>query len=432
MKKLLRSKRRGSAIPLAVVAMLILLAMGVGLLSLGFNSRIYAVRTTSDIKARSAADSGLAMALFEMNQKLQVKPYNEGTLPQAIDVKLSYSDEVCSYRVTGNLGGGYVITSLGQSGQARRAVRATIGLWSPFNDAILVKDKLTLKSGTVVVGYNSDDLTETGIESTIGSQSAANDSITLNMGVTVNGDVFVPPGADIDTAIKDLGATIKGDKRSGEVIMLPKVTAPTLPNMGTDISTKGTTVTITPADNGVYTEINLASKGQKPGILEIDGGEVVLHLTGDIGLGNSCEIVVKDGSTLKIYTDGDIVCDNGSSINTEAPPEAAATLQLFATGEGAQFFDVKAKSEWTGTIYAPEADVVLYAGGDVYGSIVAHDFEFKAGGDFHYDKALQKKNTVNDDAVVFVVTRWYESAPVFSPDLKLAEIEPMLQVEPVK
>ena len=146
-----------------------------------------------------------------------------------------------------------------------------------------------------------------------------------------------------------------------------------------------------------------------PGILEISGGDVVLHVTGDIQLGQGCEIIVKDGSTLKIYTDGDIVCANGSSINTEAPPEEAATLQLFATGEGTQFFDVKAKSEWTGTIYAPDADVVLYAGGDVYGSVVAHDFEFKAGGNFHYDKALQKKNTVTDDAVVFVVTRWYES-----------------------
>ena len=189
---------------------------------------------------------------------------------------------------------------------------------------------------------------------------------------------------------------------------------------------------MTPANNGVYTEIDLASKGQTPGVLEIDGGDVVLHLTGDIGLGNSCEIVVKDGSTLKIYIDGNIVCDNGSSINTEAPPEAAATLQLFATGTGTQFFDVKAKSEWTGTIYAPDAEVVLYAGGDVFGSIVAHDFDFKAGGNFNYDKALQKKNTVNDDAVVFVVTRWYESAPRFATDIKLAEIEPMLEVEPVK
>ncbi len=52
MKKLLQSKRCGSAMPLAVVAMIILLAMGVGLLSLGFNGRIYSMRTTSDIVDR--------------------------------------------------------------------------------------------------------------------------------------------------------------------------------------------------------------------------------------------------------------------------------------------------------------------------------------------------------------------------------------------
>jgi len=193
-EKLLKSTRRGSAIPQVVVAIIILFAMGVELLSLGFNGRIYSMRIASDIKARCAADGGLEMALFEMNQKLQIKPFNEGTLPQAIDVKLPYSDKVCSYRVTGNPGSGYVITSLGQSGQAKRDVRATIGLQSPFNNAILTKESLTLKSGTVV--------------------------------------------------------------------------------------------------------------------------------------------------------DGDIVCDNGSSINTEAPSEKAATLQLFAAGTDTQFFDVKAKSNW--------------------------------------------------------------------------------------
>jgi len=69
MKKLLQSKKRGSAIPLVVVALLILLAMGTGLLSLGLNSRIFSIRTTSDIMARCAADAGLTMALFRMNEK---------------------------------------------------------------------------------------------------------------------------------------------------------------------------------------------------------------------------------------------------------------------------------------------------------------------------------------------------------------------------
>jgi len=59
MKKLLQAKKRGSAIPLAVVALLILLAMGSGLLSMGLNSRIFSIRTTSDITARCVADTGL-------------------------------------------------------------------------------------------------------------------------------------------------------------------------------------------------------------------------------------------------------------------------------------------------------------------------------------------------------------------------------------
>ena len=145
MNKLLKSKRRGSAIPLVVVAIVILLAMGVGLLSLGQNSRIYSIRTASDIAARCAADAGLTMALFEMNEKLQVKPWNDSTLPQAKGVSLPYCDAVCSYIVTGDLGGGYVITSLGESGQARRFVRATIGLNGAFNNAILTKNNLILK-----------------------------------------------------------------------------------------------------------------------------------------------------------------------------------------------------------------------------------------------------------------------------------------------
>jgi len=410
------------AIPLAVVAIIILLAMGVGLLSLGFNGRIYSIRTASDIAARCAADAGLAMALFEMNQKLQVKPFNEGILPKATDVKLPYSDQVCSYRVIGNLASGYIITSLGQSGQAQRAVRATIGLQGVFDHAILTKGNLWLKPATEVDAYNSANPGDTDLSVSIGSMSTANDSVTLNNGVVIDGDVFA--GGDLDTSIKDLGAKIAGGKYVSAPIALPDVDAPPLDDMAKDIRAKAETVVITPFDNGVYTAINLLSTGPKVGILEISGGDVVLHVTGDINLGNSCEIVVKGDATLTIYVDGDIVSGLGSGINTEAPPEQAATFQLYATGTGPQDFDIKAKSEFTGVIYAPNADVDLYADGDAYGSVVADSFEFKAGGKFRYDKALQELNDVNDEAVQFVVTRWHESPGKLSvSDLKFEPIE---------
>lgn len=420
MKKILRSKRRGTVLALAIVAILILFAVGVGLLGLGFQGRVYSFRTASDIAARCAADAGLAKALFEMNQKLQVKPYSEGKLPEATDVSLPYSDQVCSYKVTGNIGSGYTIEATGVSGQASRTVRAVIGLQSAFSHAILTKQSLVLKPGTLVDGYNSLDPFDKDIKVDIGSQSASDSSVILNMGTTVNGDVFV--AGDLSSAIKDLGAMVNGDKYMAAPQPLPTVTAPALPDMGA-ITVVGKTVTITPANNGTYSGVDLQQLSivdkkkiidTLPATLVVDGGDVVLHVTGDIQLGNSCEIIVKDGSSLTIYSDGNIHCRNGSGINTEAPPEQADTLQIYATGAGSQFFDIKAKSEFTGIIYAPDADVDLYANGNAYGSVIARDFEYKSGGNFYYDEALQNKNTVNDEAVQFVVTRWYESPPEFS------------------
>jgi hypothetical protein len=439
MKKLLHSKRRGSAIPLTVVAIIILLAMGVGLLSLGFNSRIYTIRNTSDIKARCAADAGLTMALFEMNEKLKVKPWNDSTLPTAINVKLPYYDATCSYRVIGSLAGGYILQSLGKSGNANRAVSATIKLQSGFSHAILTKDQLVLKSDTKIDGYNSADPTDKEFIIDIGSQSNANDSVVLNMGCIVNGDVFVATGADLDDAIKGAGA-VTGDKYTSAPEPLPPVTAPVLPPKP-PIDITGQTLSLTPADSGSYPEIYLRQGdildgkkviGTVPSIIEVSGGEVVLHLTGDIQLENSCEIIVKPGSSLTIYTDGNIHSRNGSSISTENPPEAATSIQIYTTGEGKQFIDVKAKSEFTGTIYAPDDDVVLYAKGDAYGSIVADSFNYMAGGNFYFDEALRDNISVDDEAVVFVVNRWYESAPKFAPDINPAEIVPILEADPEK
>ncbi|MHC4145892.1 MAG: DUF7305 domain-containing protein [Planctomycetota bacterium] len=435
MKKLLKSKRRGSAMALAVVAVMILLAMGVGLLSLGVNNRIYAIRNASDIASRCAADAGLTMALFEMNEKLKVKPWDDSTLPEMMDVKLPYSEEVCSYKVTGDLAGGYVITSIGESGQAKRRVSATLKLKGLFNHAILTKDQLVLKSDTIVDGYNSMDPTDTEFEVDIGSQSNANDSVVLNMGVVVNGDLFVATGADLDAAIRGAG-TVTGNEYTAAQEPMPPVTAPVLPAKPA-IDITGQALSLTPADNGSYPEIYLRQKkiwdddevkDTVPSILEVSGGDVVLHLTGDIQLENSCEIIVKAGSTLTIYADGNIHSRLGSSISTENPPEAAETIQIYTTGEDKQSINIKAKAEFTGTIYAPDDEVVLYAKGNAYGSIVADSFNYMAGGNFYFDEALRDNASIDDEGVIFVVNRWYE-AKLSDSDLESVsiELEPILQ-----
>ncbi|OHB60951.1 MAG: hypothetical protein A2168_01860 [Planctomycetes bacterium RBG_13_50_24] len=404
----MRFKRRGSALVLVTIAAVLLTLVGVGLLQVGLSSRLFAIGSVHKIKACSAADAGLTMAIYEMNEKLKDESWNDSELPEATNVCLPYCDSVCSYTVTGNLGSGYSITSLGEFGRAQKTVSTTIELKGLFDNAILTKAKLTLKSGTIINGYNSQDPLDKNTDADIATQSTADSSITLNSGVVVNGDVRVGLGGNPDTAIKDLGATIEGSKYGAtDKDPLPQMTAPTdLFYMGTVIEAKGSTVTIGPADSGTYTGINLKTTGL-PGVLDISGGAVELHITGDIELGQSCEIIVKDGSSLILYADGNIHSRESSGITVKNPAKEAETLKIYATGEGTQLFDIKAKSEWVGVVYAPNADVALYANGDVYGSVTANNFDFKAGGNYHYDKAL-KNVKIDDEGVRFVIKRWNE------------------------
>jgi hypothetical protein len=408
MKKLLQSKRRGSAIPLAIVMVLILLAMGVGLLNMGLNSRTFATRSTSGIKARCAADAGLTMALFGMNKKIQEGLWNESTLPFAIDTVLPYSDATYSYKVTGDLANDYSVLSIGRSSPAQKAVSATLELRGLFEYAILTKETLILKPDTLVDGYNSKDPLDTDVDVDLSTQSTADASVILNTGVVVKGDISVGVGGDPETGIKDMGATT-GDQYAALVEdPLPLIYPPPLPDMGTNITATAETITMTSADSGQYNNI-FVKKGDTPGAVEISGN-VVLYITGDIEIGESCELIIKDNSSLILYIDGDIHCRANSAINAEFPPEDPKTFQIYGTNDTKQTFDIKAKNDWSGTIYAPYADVILYANGDFYGSTVSNNFELKAGGNYHYDEALRKVS-IEDAGVRFVIKRWYEGNP---------------------
>jgi hypothetical protein len=186
-------------------------------------------------------------------------------------------------------------------------------------------------------------------------------------------------------------------------VEMPLISPPALADTGSGINAFGTTVKVDPTDTGQYDKINL-KKAVKPGILEINGGDVVLYITGDISLGQDCEIVIKKGSTLVLYLDGDMIAANNAGINNEG---VASSFKLFGTSTEEQILDLKAKSNSLGAIYAPNATVTIMAKGDVYGAITANSVEFKSGGNFYYDKALSKVGT-DDEAVRFVIRDWRE------------------------
>lgn len=257
----------------------------------------------------------------------------------------------------------------------------------------------------LVAGYNSADAGDTDIDVRIGTTSTLADSIPLGPGTVVDGDVFVGVGGDPAVVI-GAGGTINGEKYAlPQEIEFPVMTPPALPDMGTPLDARGETITILPAQSGTYSGITLAQAGGNDGILEISGGDVVLHITGNIDLGTGCELVVRPGSSLTIYVDGDIYGSSSSGFNNEAGNVSDFTL--YATGGSEQTFELKAKSSMFGAVYAPNVDITLYPSSEMHGSIIGNKVIFKSGSVFYYDEALRIVNP-NDEGVRFVIDRWFE------------------------
>ena len=404
----LKSKRNASVLVLVVFALVVFAIAGIGLLRLGLDSRVFAIRNATVIAARSAADAGLAKAVYDMNRKLQDPPWDDGDLPSASGQTLPNANATFSYLVSalpsepGTLSRSYAIQSTGHAGLASRTVYSTARLRGLAEYAVFVRENLILKSGTFVGGFNSTDSTDTDINVQIGTNSTDSDSIILNSGVTVDGDVFIGIDGDVETVIKDLGATITGGAYAQSEETFITVTPPMLPAKGS-LSVSGKTVQINQDDSGMYSAITL--KGGKEGAkLEVASGDVVLHVTGDTHLGQGCEIIVKNGASLTLYLNGDLVSGSNSGfVNENTPPN----IKLYGIAEVSQKFEIKAKSEYFGQIYAPNADIVIKADSDLYGAFVASSFEMKAGGNLYYDEALADV-TPGDPGARFIIDHWYE------------------------
>jgi hypothetical protein len=392
----------GFALAAMLCAVVILFIIGAGILSVGLKQRGFAVRTSSDISARCAADSGVTKALFEMNEKLKVIPWDGSSLPEGTAEPLPNTSSTYSYEVSGDLAGGYTVKSSGKSGLQKKVITCSLELQGPFERAILAREALTLKSGTLVKGYNSDDPWDNDIDVKVGTKSTLPDSIVLNLGVDIDGDVVVGVGGKVDTVVKDLGASSHRMYALTKQIVLPPVGAPELDDKGAGIKIQGTTLTLGPADTGQYDNIEV-KKASNPGILEVNGGDVTLYVTGDISLGQDCEIIIKKDASLVLYVDGDMVMANSGGINNENNP---TSFLLFGTGTE-QKLTLKAKSESFGAVYAPNAVVTIMADSDVYGAVTALSFEMKSGGNFYYDKALRIVY-FDDEAVRFVIKDWRE------------------------
>ena len=201
-----------------------------------------------------------------------------------------------------------------------------------------------------------------------------------------------------DDIIDDNGANITGQITVlNEDVELPTITPPewleSLFSGGT--IEEDTTI----STSGKYSSINLGNNETV-----IISGDVTLYITGDITLGNSAELQIEENSSLTLYLGGNLEQKNSSAINngTQNPQK----LTIYGLEDCVEML-FKNGSDFYGTIYAPNADIVMHNSTDMYGSVVAKNFEQKNSSTFYYD-AFLREASADDEAVYFIITNWHE------------------------
>lgn len=404
MKKETNVKRRffrtGSILPLAVIIVVILAIVGLSLLSMGRHTRVFAARTVADLSARLCADAGMTRSLGEMEVILRDDPTKliNATLPSATETSLDGCYGKYSFACTKEgttLKDGFLLHSTGKSGASQRDVYAKIVTKSVFNNAISVKGSIEIKN-SAEFGTWPDANVPIIIQTNLSSGSEG--KVVLKNGVTIPGNLIIGPGGDIDDVVEIKGSSsVEGETfASIEEVQFPSVEAPTgLPYSGNIAGSKNI---LTSAQ---YDSISLGNSD----VLTVSGN-VTLYVTGDIVLGQSSSIIIEEGSSLELYLGGDLEDKNSSGIEYDSTAAPDATSFKLYGLDSCESIVLKAKSEFAGSIYAPEADIDLRNGGDIYGSISGNSLVMHNGGNFYYDTRLGE--LFYPPTLYFSVVRWWE------------------------
>lgn len=387
---------------LVLCAIILLLIIGASLLSLGTHRRMLGVRTSSEIAARAAADAGLTKALVLMNQQLEAKTWNAGSLPSATDEPLPNCDSAFSYNVikttTEDGNDLYNLECIGKSGRFQKTVHATLELKGLFEYAIFVANQIMLRNGTTITAYNQKP-GDPPLQ--IGTNSTSSGAIIAKTGVTIDGDVIVGVNGDTSVVIDNkTEAAIKGKSYSS--LVKNKTPGVKVPQYLQDMASSGIiTTSKTINSSAKYDGINLTGSGS---LINVNAKNVVLYVTGDLRLGNSDTLQIQPDASLIIYLGGNLLVDNGGAINnlTQIPK------QLIIYGlDTCTNIDFKNSGSFYGAIYAPEADIHLYNNVKMHGAVVGKSFIQDVNANFYYDMSLREA-APSDIGVHMVIKRWSE------------------------
>ena len=375
----IKVNRKGSATVFILAIGVILSILGVGLLSIGYQARIRAIRTANEISAKAIADAGLSKAMYRLSIAFNDGSLSDNALPSETDVQVPNCYGIYSYNIKGDKSSGYTITSTGKYNGAQRTTEFLVKVESLDNEyAVFTKGNLMLKNSGIIDWYNNK-VGDSPLK--VGTNSTDSGAVVLYNTSTINGDIQVGPGGNPAAVIdKKYSGDYTGQASAASSAYEPGSVV--LPGSLSGASSGGSiTGNKTITTSGKYSSITLGNSKK----LTITGN-VEMYITGNVTLGNGAAIEIANGSSLTLYYQGSLTTQNSSSINNLN--KVPVNLKIMGL-PGAGNVTLKNSSDIYGVMYTPDSVFTIDNSATIYGSVVAKSFEIKNSGKIMYDASLR-------------------------------------------
>ncbi len=261
----------------------------------------------------------------------------------------------------------------------------TLGIGVRTKGAIdLSKGALDAFDSTLgVYGAGGND----SMDAVVSTNSTASGAITVDGDSIITGNVLVGVGGNPASVIDNSG-TITGTAGALDAPFdFPAITVPDDTVVGANVGDVeyggGSTFTIS---SNLHTD---GFRVKTNATVQIDG-EVTILVEGEFRTETGGSIVVSPGSSLDLYITGSKV-----TIETKASWSDPTSTRMWVVGSPQM--KLQTEAAFYGTIYAPDAKLLIQTKGHLYGSFIGNELQMKTEGAVHVDLAGSDSGSSDDD-----------------------------------
>ncbi len=211
----------------------------------------------------------------------------------------------------------------------------------------------------------------------------SNEDIVMGTNSEIHGNATPGPDGIVDQSAPQ--TYVSGSTEPAkELVELPPIQVPVITSSGS-MSLKGGSTTL-PAGDYHFSSLDLSSGAE---LTIIGPARVVLD---DFLLRSNTKLTVDtDGGPVEIYATGNLQLASNSQLvtKTSRPRDMAFYISTDDVNTHPKpTIEFSAQSDYTGLIYAPNAEVLVHAMFTVYGSVMARKVQMGANSAVHYDTSL--------------------------------------------